>query len=60
MSTPRRSSPMLLAVTWLIVVLPTLWGLSYTVRSAMKLFAPQPAATSTVTPTSPPVPNTTP
>lgn len=46
MSTEQKSSPALLAATWLIVVLPTLWGLSYTVRNAMKLFAPQPAATA--------------
>ena len=53
MSTQQRSSPALLAVTWLIVVLPTLWGLSYTVRNAMKLFAPRPAATAPPTPASP-------
>lgn len=46
MTTEQRSSPALLTVTWLLVILPTLWGLSYTVRNAMKLFAPQPVMTT--------------
>lgn len=57
MSTQQRSTPVLLALSWLLVILPTLWGLSYTVRNAMKLFQPQPAATApataTPTPTTP-------
>ena len=41
----KKSSPILIAVAWIIVVLPTLWGLSYTVQNALKIFAkPAPAA----------------
>ncbi len=36
----RRSSPLLIAAAWLVVLVPTGWGLSYTVRNALKLFAP--------------------
>lgn len=46
-----KSQSLLVAVVWLVVILPTAWGLSYTVKNAMKLFAPQPAATSPATPT---------
>lgn len=46
-----KSSALLVAVAWLVVILPTAWGLSYTVKNAMKLFQPQanvtaPAGTS--------------
>ena len=34
----KKSSPMLIAIAWIIVVVPTAWGLNYTVRNAMKLF----------------------
>ena len=46
MPQPKRSQALLVAITWLIVILPTAWGLSYTVKNAMKLFRPQPAATA--------------
>ncbi len=39
-----KSQTLLVATAWLIVVLPTAWGLSYTVKNALKLFHPQPAA----------------
>lgn len=43
----KKSSPALIAAAWVIVVLPTLWGLNYTVQNALKIFAkPAPAATA--------------
>ena len=41
-----KSQALLVAGAWLIVILPTAWGLSYTVRNALKLFQPQPTATA--------------
>jgi K+ transporter len=35
----KKSSPALIAVAWVIVVVPTLWGLNYTVQNALKIFA---------------------
>ena len=44
-TTVKRSSPLLIAAAWIIVIVPTAWGLNYTVRNAMKLFtASSPAA----------------
>jgi len=43
-ATIRKSSPVLIAAAWVIVVLPTLWGLNYTVQNALKIFAKPPAA----------------
>jgi len=44
----KKSSPMLIAFAWLIVIIPTAWGLNYTVQNAMKLFtAPTPATAAT-------------
>jgi len=41
----KKSSPVLIAAAWVIVVLPTLWGLNYTVQNALKIFTkPVPAA----------------
>ena len=34
----RRWSALAIAVAWLIVVLPTAWGLTYTVENALKIF----------------------
>jgi hypothetical protein len=43
----KKSSPLLIAVAWIIVIVPTAWGLNYTVQNAMKLFtASAPAATA--------------
>jgi len=44
--TVKRSSPVLIGFAWAIVVLPTLWGLSYTVQNALKIFSKPPAAVS--------------
>ena len=35
----RKSSPILIAAAWVVVVLPTAWGLNYTVKNALKIFA---------------------
>jgi hypothetical protein len=47
MAEVKKSSPILIAAAWGIVVLPTLWGLNYTVQNALKIFTkPAPAATA--------------
>jgi len=47
----KKSSPVLIAVAWVIVVVPTLWGLNYTVQNAMKIFAkPAPVSVPAATP----------
>jgi hypothetical protein len=38
-SNVKTSSPILIALAWIIVVLPTTWGLTYTVQNALKIFA---------------------
>ena len=43
---PKTSSPILIAVAWLVVLIPTGWGLSYTVQNAIKIFDRAPAATA--------------
>jgi hypothetical protein len=35
----KKSSPLLIAIAWLIVIIPTAWGLNYTVQNAMKIFS---------------------
>ena len=35
----HKSSPILVAVAWAIVIAPTAWGLTHTVQSALKIFA---------------------
>jgi hypothetical protein len=48
-STVKKSSPLLVAAAWLIVIVPTAWGLNFTVKNAMKLFtASAPAAAAPV------------
>ena len=50
MTDTKKSSPLLIAVAWIVVIVPTTWGLTYTVQNAMKIFtagaatAPAPAA----------------
>jgi hypothetical protein len=44
----KKSSPLLIAAAWIIVIIPTAWGLDYTVKNALKIFA-----TATPTPTVP-------
>jgi hypothetical protein len=34
----KKSSPLLIAAAWIIVIIPTAWGLDYTVRNALKIF----------------------
>ncbi len=34
----KKSSPILIAAAWIIVIVPTAWGLNYTVKNALKLF----------------------
>ncbi len=42
----KKSSPLLIAAAWIIVIIPTAWGLDYTVKNALKIFtASTPAAT---------------
>jgi len=42
----KKSSPLLIAVAWIIVIVPTAWGFNYTVRNAMKLFTSTTPATA--------------
>jgi hypothetical protein len=49
-TTTKTSSPVLIAAAWLIVLIPTAWGLNYTVRNAVKIFDRAPAATTTTPP----------
>jgi hypothetical protein len=43
----KKSSPLLIAAAWAIVIIPTAWGLNYTLRNALKIFTkPTPAATA--------------
>ena len=51
----KASSPLLIAVAWLIVILPTGWGLTYTVQNALKIFTKGTAAAAPATPTAPAV-----
>ena len=40
----KKSSSLLIAAAWIIVIIPTAWGLDYTVKNALKIFAtPTPA-----------------
>ena len=41
-----KSQFVLVAAAWLIVILPTAWGLSYTIKNALKLFTAPAAATT--------------
>ena len=43
--TVKKSSPILIAVAWIIVIIPTAWGFRYTLQNAMKLFTSTPAPT---------------
>lgn len=42
--TIRKSSPLAIALAWFIVVVPTAWGLTYTVQNALKIFTSAPAS----------------
>lgn len=41
----KKSSPVLIAAAWLIVLAPTAWGLTFTVQNALKLFTATAPAT---------------
>ncbi len=43
----KKSSPLLIAAAWIIVIVPTAWGLKYTVQNAMKLFTTSTPAVAT-------------
>jgi hypothetical protein len=45
--TTKTSSPLLIAIAWAAVVVPTAWGLNYTVKNALKIFSHPTAAVST-------------
>ncbi len=47
----RKSSPLSIALAWLIVIAPTAWGLTYTVQNALKIFTK--ASSSVSAPASP-------
>jgi hypothetical protein len=49
MRAPRRTSPLLLIVAWLVVGVPAAWGVSQTVMRSMDLFI-SPAAQPTTAP----------
>jgi hypothetical protein len=34
----KRSSPLMIALAWAVVVIPTAWGFSHTLTSAMQIF----------------------
>ncbi len=38
MAEVKKSSPILIAAAWILVIVPAAWGLNYTVQSALKLF----------------------
>jgi hypothetical protein len=42
----KKSSPLLIAAAWLIVIIPTAWGLDYTVKNALKIFTTSPPTTA--------------
>ena len=47
----KRTSPLLIAAAWIVVILPAGWGLRYTVQNALKLFVkPDAAVSAPVTP----------
>ena len=48
--TARRSSPALIALAWIVVLIPAGWGLSYTVQNALKIFTRPDSATSAPAP----------
>jgi hypothetical protein len=45
----KKSSPLLIAAAWLIVIIPTAWGLNYTVKNALKIFTTATPATAAPT-----------
>jgi len=50
----KKSSPVLIGAAWLLVLVPTAWGLTFTVQSALKIFSK--AGPSTSAPAGSPAP----
>jgi hypothetical protein len=50
-TTGTKSSPVMIALAWLLVGLPLGWGVYNTLLGAMKLFANPPAAAAPASPT---------
>ena len=50
-NSPSGSSPLLIAAAWIVVIVPAVWGLTYTVQNALKIFNhAAPAATAPAMP----------
>ena len=46
-NTVKRSSPVMIALAWAVVIIPLGWGFNYTLQNAFKLFtASAPVATT--------------
>jgi hypothetical protein len=45
----KRSSKLWIGLEWLVVIVPLTWGLTFTVRNAVKIFAPTAAASAPAT-----------
>jgi hypothetical protein len=46
-NTVKKSSPVMIALAWAVVIIPLGWGFNYTLQNAFKLFtASAPAATT--------------
>ena len=51
-----KTSTSLIAVAWLIVILPAGWGLTHTVQNALKIFSKAPTTAVSRQPASPVIP----
>jgi hypothetical protein len=47
LTSTNKSSPLLIAAAWIIVIIPTAWGLDYTVKNALKIFMTSHPASTT-------------
>lgn len=47
----KKSSPALVAAAWIVVVVPAVWGLTFTVQNAFKIFS-RPAVSAAAAPVS--------
>lgn len=50
MNEVRKSSPVVVAIAWIIVGVPLAWGVYKSALNAVKLFQPQPAVTAPAAP----------
>jgi hypothetical protein len=55
-TTVKKSSPALVAVAWVIVLVPAIWGLTFTVQNALKIFSTAAAPASAPAKTPAPAP----